>query len=180
MRSLGVGPALALIQRPIGPAGFGLRLIPQQSVCKYVDVEAFWKRVLIPEIFFEDRSQLLMTSLGVVSEPTQVGHHMFLGAVGRKRELDNRLGFEPGRRSRLLEPLLERAAPMGSDGIDGSTALAIRPCFGLRPASRNESLRFGIQIALSPGPEEVKVALHLLGKLIGRPRPDREQPEDRV
>ena len=44
----------------------------------------------------------------------------------------------------------------------------------------DELLGLLVDLALGPGPELTERPIHLLGELVGRPRLDREQSEDRV
>ena len=101
------------------------------------------------------------------------------GVLGEEH-LEQRFELERGAGAGFGQPRLQRPSALGGDRVDGARAAADVLGGRLGEAEGGEPLGFLVDAALGARPEVLEAALHLLGQLVGRPRLDGQQPEDRV
>ena len=103
----------------------------------------------------------------------------FAAAVG-EADLQQLLELEDRSIARLLQPRGERAPAVGGDRVAG----AATPADGVVGRSGvpvgDELLRLLVQLALRTRPHPAHAAVDLLDELVGGPRLDGQEAEDRV
>ncbi len=110
----------------------------------------------------------------------ELGEQVGFGPVLSEEDLDELLPFEHRRFHGSSQPGSERSPAFGSDRVDRPCppSDSVGGCTG-EPV-RDQVLGFLVHLAARAWPEATDRSFHLLRQLVGRPRLDRQEAQQRV